>query len=85
MPWAKKEEEHKGDDNRKVYLRFDTQDENVYNKVKQTTADHPGQAQIIIKCTSTNKAFSFNTKVDINNYLINELIGLLGEENVIIK
>ena len=85
LPWAKKEEEQKGDDNRKVYLRFDTQDENVYNKVKQTTADHPGQAQIIIKCTSTNKAFSFNTKVDINNYLINELIGLLGEENVIIK
>lgn len=40
---------------------------------------------MIIKCSASNKAFSFNTKVEINNYLKNELIGLLGEENVIIK
>ena len=68
-----------------MYLRFDTQNVDLYNKVKKISASYPGQAQVIIKCTSTNKAFSFNTKVEINNYLTNEFIGLLGEENVVIK
>ncbi len=83
--WEKKDNEIKNDENRKVYLRFNTNDSEVYNSVKKIAAEHIGQAPVIIKCTSTNKAFSFSTKVDINNYLINELVGLLGEENVIIK
>ena len=70
---------------KKVYLRFDTKNIDVYNSVKKITASYPGQASIIIKCLSSKQVFSFNAKVDINNYLINELIGLLGEENVVIK
>ena len=71
--------------NSTVYLRFDTKDIDLYDKVKKITSSYPGKSSVIIKCTSSNKAFSFNTKVDVNNYLKNELIGLLGEENVIIK
>ena len=85
IPWEKKTEEEPKRENQKLYLRFNTQNEEVYNNVKKITASYPGQTQVIIKCSASNKAFSFNTKVEINNYLKNELIGLLGEENVIIK
>ena len=85
IPWEKKTEEEPKRENQKLYLRFNTQNEEVYNNVRKITASYPGQAQVIVKCSASNKAFSFNTKVEINNYLKNELIGLLGEENVIIK
>ena len=85
IPWEKKEEQTTKIENTKLYLRFDTQNEEIYNNIKKITANYPGKTQVIIKCTSSGKAFSFNTKVDINNYIKNELIGMLGEENVIIK
>lgn len=85
IPWEKKEDDEPKCENQKLYLRFNTQNEEVYNNVRKITASYPGQAQVIVKCSASNKAFSFNTKVEINNYLKNELIGLLGEENVIIK
>ena len=85
IPWEKKDANVVKQETKRVYLRFDTQNVDLYNKVKKISASYPGQAQVIIKCTSTNQAFSFNTKVEINNYLTNEFIGLLGEENVVIK
>ena len=85
IPWEKPETSTEVKTGEKVYLRFDTQDVDVYNHVKRISASYPGQAQIIIKCTSTGKVFSFNTKVEVNNYLTNELFGLLGESNVVIK
>lgn len=84
LPWERNQEERK-DDTRKLYLRFDTTNLDVYNSVKKIEASYPGQSQVIVKCTASNKAFSFSSKVEINNYLLNELIGLLGEENVIVK
>ena len=70
---------------KKVYLRFDTKNIDTYNKVKKITSSYPGTCQIIIKCSSTGNVFSFNAKVDVNNYLENELVGLLGDKNVVIK
>ena len=70
---------------KKVYLRFDTQNSNLSYQVKEIASNYPGISPIVIKCTSSGNVFSFNVKVDINNYLVNELIGLLGESNVVIK
>ena len=70
---------------KKLYLRFDTKNPDVYAKVKAIVSTYPGQSQIVVKCLSSGTAFAFSSKVDVNNYLINELIGLLGESNVIIK
>ena len=83
VPWEKQEEEQA--DTYTVYLRFDTKNIDLYDKVKKIVSSYPGKSALIIKCSSQNKAFSFNTKVEVNNYLKNELIGLLGEENVIIR
>ena len=70
---------------RKVYLRFDTKDIDVYNRLKKIISSYPGASEVVCKCTSSNKALAFTTKVDINNYLENELCGLLGDQNVIIR
>ena len=84
IPWEQKKiegvkEEHK------VYLRFDTKNIDTYNAVKRISATYPGESSVIIKCLSTGQVFAFNTKVEPNNYLLNELTGLLGEENVVVK
>ena len=84
IPWQKVEVENNFD-NKKIYLRFDTKDIDIYQKVKEIVSSYPGENQLIIKCTSTKNAFAFNLKVDLNNYLINELVGLLGETNVVVK
>ena len=83
IPWEKKDEQPK--DTRKMYLRFNAQDIDVYNNVKKIASTYTGDVPVVIKCSQTGKAFSFNTKVDINNYILNELTGLLGEGNVIVK
>ena len=80
-PWEKAEEVKE----KKVYLRFDTKDIDIYQKVKDIISSYPGKMPVVIKCSSSNKAFSFSAKVDANNYLENELVGLLGEKNVVIK
>lgn len=85
LAWEKKEEESKVVSNKKLYLRFNTQNSDIYNQVKMISANHIGDSQVVIKCSETGKVFSFATKLDINNYLINELIGLLGENNVVVK
>lgn len=83
IPWDKGEKQ--GDSNVKVYLRFNTQDPTTYNKVKSIASSYPGNTQVIVRCTASGNVFSFNIKVEVNNYLTNELIGLLGEENVVVK
>ncbi len=83
-PWVKVEDA-KARGVRKVYLRFDTKDIDVYDRVKKILSSYPGESEVICKCTSSNKAFAIHINVDINNYLENELCGLLGDQNVIIK
>lgn len=82
--WQKKEDEVIHSE-KKLYLRFDTKDPDIYAKVKAIVSSYPGDSQIVVKCNSSGSAFAFSSKVDINNYLINELIGLLGEANVVLK
>ena len=84
IPWEKNEVQEENVEKR-IYLRFNTRDIDMYNHVKRIASTYPGQSQVIIKCTETKQGFSFNAKVDINNYLVNEFIGLLGEENVVVK
>ena len=86
IPWDKEKEATPQTGNvKKVYLRFNTTNPDIYAKVKKIATSYPGESDIVVKFLSTNKVFSFNAKVDPSNYLKNEFIGLLGEENVVIK
>ncbi len=83
--WKEEEKAKAEERTGKVYLRFDTKDIDVYSKVKNSLLSYPGEAQVIIRCTSSGSALNFNGKVAINNYLINELSGIIGNENIVVK
>ncbi len=69
----------------RLCLRFDTKNPDVYSKVKNSLASYPGESQVVIRCTSTEKAMNYQQKVKINNYLINELSGIIGNENIVVQ
>ena len=69
----------------RLCLRFDTKNPDVYSKVKNSIASYPGETQVIIKCTSSNKSFVYQQQVRINNYLLNELSGIIGNENIVVQ
>ena len=81
-PWKKRNEERKEDQNQKLYLKFDTKDIDLFAKVTSTLKAYPGDTEVVIKCTSNNRPFGFCQKVQAENYLLNELYGLLGVDNV---
>ena len=82
IPWRRKDEVVEENNIEKLYLKFDTKDIDLFAKVSSSLKNYPGDMEVIIKCTSTNKPFSYNIKVSAENYLLNELYGLLGTQNV---
>ncbi len=83
--WDDEEKTKKEDGKGKLFLRFDTKDIDIYSKVKNSLSSYPGESQVVIRCTSTGSAFNFQNKVSINNYLINELSGIIGNENIVVQ
>ena len=77
-----KEKEKKVTKSRLV-LRFDTKNIDIYSKVKNTLLSYPGDIQVVIRCTSSGSAFNYQSKVTMNNYLLNELSGIIGSENIV--
>ena len=43
---------------------------------------YSGDTPVICKCTTTQQAFKVHKMVTANNLLLNELIGILGEDCV---
>ena len=82
IPWHKKEDEVKKAQEEKLYLKFDTKDIDLFGKVTSALRAYPGDTEVVIKCTSNNRPFAFNQNVETGNYLLNELYGLLGVDNV---
>ena len=85
IPWNKNEEIKEEKNGQTLYLRCDTKNIDLFNKVKNVLANYNGDSPVVIKCTNSNKAFSYSQKVKINDYLLNELYGTIGEQNVIVR
>ena len=68
----------------KLCLKFDMQNKSLYDKVYDTLENYKGESQVYCKCISTEKKYKMPLKVNLVNHLINELNGLIGEENVIV-
>ncbi len=81
--WDDEEKVKKEEKNGRLFLRFDTKNIDIYSKVKNTLASYPGQTLVTIRCTSTGSAFNYQNRVAINNYLLNELSGIIGNENIV--
>ncbi len=70
--------------NKTLYIKFDTTDMYVYNKVMLILKMYNGDCPVICKCTSKNQTFKINYSVNPNNLLINELIGVLDDKSVVL-
>ncbi len=65
-----------------LYLKYNTKDQKISDKVNLILSLYRGDYPVIVRCTNDGKAYKANEKVNANNHLVNELIGVLGEENV---
>lgn len=83
--WKDDDENKQGEKKQRLCLRFDTKNPDVYSKVKNSIASYPGTTPVVIKCTSSEKVFNYQLSVKINNYLINELSGIIGNENIVVQ
>lgn len=68
-----------------LYLKYNVKDEKINDKINLILSLYKGEMPVCVRCTSDNKAYRLQKKVNGNNHLINELIGLIGEDNVILK
>lgn len=84
--WQDKEEgqEEKPKANKTLYVKFDTTNTAIYNKVRLILSMYSGDCPVICKCTSKNQTFKINRLVNPNNLLVNELIGVIGEDSVVV-
>ena len=86
MLWKDEEERaEKAKPKERLCLRFDTKNPDIYSKVKNSIASYPGETQVVIKCTSSNKVFVYQQQAKVNNYLVNELSGIIGNENIVVQ
>lgn len=74
--------EEKPKTNNTLYIKFDTKNTAIYNKVMLILSMYSGDTPVICKCTNTMQAFKVHKMVTANNLLLNELIGILGEDCV---
>ncbi len=80
--WAKKEEKVILS-NKKLCLKFDTTDTKLYDDIIKILESYPGDDCVVVRCASSLRSLKLNNlTVNNSNNLINDLIGLVGEENV---
>lgn len=85
IPWKQSVQENEEKTREIICIICDTKNFDQFNKVQNTLSAYPGDSEIYIKCISTNSKFKYNNvKVNINNYLLNELYGIVGEKNVMV-
>lgn len=84
--WKDEEENaEKSKPKERLCLKLDTKNPDIYSKVKNSISSYPGETQVVIKCSSSNKAFVYHQTVKVNNYLLNELSGIIGNENIAVQ
>lgn len=84
--WKKEEEQTKEiKPHGAICVVFDTDDEALKKEILSLTGEYIGDDDVYFKSKITKKSFKCTKTTKINTNLINDLIGLLGEENLIVK
>lgn len=83
--WKDEEKEESGQSKNRLCLRFDTKNPDLLSKVKNSLSSYPGDTQVVFKCTTTDKAFTYQDGAKISNHLLNELSGIIGNENIVVQ
>lgn len=80
-----KQQEDDNKEIKKVYLKYDASNSKICDKINLILSLYPGESSVVVRSTADGKAYKQSKKVSASNYLYNELVGVLGEENVIIR
>lgn len=88
-PWELKEDklqENKEEvKTKKLYLKFSLNDKDLLYKVDEILVNYPGECPVAVQCTTQNKLFALNHKVDGSNALVNELCSVLDVDCIKLK
>ena len=68
-----------------LYLKYNMEDQKISDKINLVLSLYKGEYPVVVRSTADNKAYRLPQKVNGNNHLINELIGVVGDGNVILK
>lgn len=68
-----------------LYLKFNTSDEILMNKIEEILNDYKGEDRVVIKDSVTNGVFKMAIKVKADNLLEYELFECLPEQDICIK
>ena len=68
-----------------LYLKYATDDEELKETINDILNDYIGDTRVVVRCTSTGKALKMGVKVKPCAHLMNELLGILDEDCVILK
>ena len=63
-----------------LYLKFDTTNTMINEKIVKVLKNYIGPNPVVVKCEKTGKAFKYSFKVNVNNYLLNEINGIINED-----
>ncbi len=83
IPW--KQQKEVKDKKEKLYLKFDTTNIQLYNVITGIINSYPGNSEVLVRCCETGKAFKLNKDVSISQHLLGELLGVLDENDILIK
>ena len=84
LPW-KAEQKPAEEKIEKLYLKFNVTDIPLYNTIAGIINSYPGKSEVFVRCSETGNAFKMNKEVSISQHLLGELLGVLGEDDVIVK
>lgn len=84
LPW-KAEQKPAEEKIEKLCLKFNVTDIPLYNTIAGIINSYPGKSEVFVRCSETGNAFKMNKEVSISQHLLGELLGVLGEDDVIVK
>lgn len=84
IPW-KTNIPQKSEKIEKLYLKFDLNNIKLYNSIVTILSSYPGSSEVIVKCSSSENVFKMNRTISTSKHLLVELLGLLPENDIIVK
>ncbi len=68
-----------------LYLKYDLTNDKLSGEIKKVLSAYPGNASVVVKCTTQNKPFKLPVLINPNSFVMNELHAYLADENIVLK
>ena len=69
----------------KIYLRVPSLESKEYLKAKNIVDIFEGPVKVIFYDSSSSRYINYSSGIAFSEYIYNELVGLIGKENVVVK